>query len=189
MFVTAYGGNMAWKLEADVILITPTKMNKGDVTIEDVVFLNSKGDILEEKRKPTGECPMYLKFFSERLDIKSILHCRPPCVCSFAILKDEDLLMRPYYPETVTEVGPVPTVPYAEPLTQQLADNFSPVLQKYNSFIMENHGLVTMSVGSGVELKEMSKEAVTNLGNVMKIRGLPLFGAPNVNKSIEGMYF
>ncbi len=213
MFVTAYGGNMAWKLEADVILITPTKMNKGDVTIEDVVFLNSKGDILEGKRKPTGECPMYLKFFSERPDIKSVLHCHSPCVCSFAILKDEDLLMRPYYPETVTEVGPVPTVPYAEPLTQQLADNFSPVMQKYNSFIMENHGLVTMSdgdiywtllnvellestadsllkaLGSGVELKEMSKEAVTNLGNVMKIRGLPLFGAPNVNKSIEGMYF
>lgn len=213
MYVTAYGGNMAWKLEDDVILITPTKMNKGDITTEDVVFLNSKGDILEGKRKPTGECPMYLKFFSERPDITSVLHCHPPCVCSFAILKDEDLLMRPYYPETVTEVGPVPTVPYAEPLTQQLADNFSPVLQKYNSFIMENHGLVTMSdgdiywtllnvellestadsllkaLGSGVELKEMSKEAVTNLGNVMKTRDLPLFGAPGINESLEGMYF
>ena len=213
MYVTAYGGNMAWKLEDDVILITPTKMNKGDITIEDVVFLNSKGDVLEGKRKPTGECPMYLKFFGERPDIKSVLHCHPPCVCSFAILKDENLLMRPYYPETVTEVGPVPTVPYAEPLTQQLADNFSPVLQKYNSFIMENHGLVTMSdgdiywtllnvellestadsllkaLGTGVELKEMSKEAVINLGNVMKTRGLPLFGVPGINESLEGMYF
>jgi len=47
MYVTAYGGNMAWKLEEDVILITPTKMNKGDITVDDVVFLNSKGDILD----------------------------------------------------------------------------------------------------------------------------------------------
>ena len=213
MYVTAFGGNLAWKLDNDVILITPTKMNKGDITIDDVVFLNSKGDILEGSRKPTGECPMYLKFFFERPDIKSVLHCHPPCVCSFAILKDENFLMRPFYPETATEVGPVPTVPYAEPLTQQLADNFPPVLQKYNSFIMENHGLVTMSagdiywtllnvellestadsllkaLGSGVGLKELSKEAVTNLGNVMKTRGLPIFGAPGINDSLEDIYF
>ena len=30
-------------------------------------------------------------------------------------------------------------------LTQKLADNFSPYLQYYNSFLMENHGIVTMS--------------------------------------------
>ena len=43
--------------------------------------------------------------------------------------------------ETVVEVGPVPIVPFGEPLTQELADNFKPYLQKYNTFLMENHGL------------------------------------------------
>ena len=33
-YVTGYGGNMAWKLEEDVILITPTQMNKGDITAQ-----------------------------------------------------------------------------------------------------------------------------------------------------------
>ena len=32
MYVTGHGGNMAWKLEDDLILITPTQMNKGDIT-------------------------------------------------------------------------------------------------------------------------------------------------------------
>jgi L-fuculose-phosphate aldolase len=199
-------------MEDDVILITPTQMNKGDVTDEDVVFINRRGDTLEGKRKPTGEKPMYLKFFEERPDIVSVLHCHPPCVCASAIMKGENHLMRPYYPETTTEVGPVPVVPYAEPLTLKLAANFSPFLQKHNSFIMKNHGLVTMTRGdiywtlltvellessansmlkglSAGNLKELDKRSVKNLGNVMKTRNLPLFGAPGINKSLEEMYF
>ena len=53
--------------------------------------------------------------------------------------------MRPLFPETTIEIGPVPVVPYAEPLTEELAENFAPFLPRYNSFIMENHGLVTMT--------------------------------------------
>ena len=212
VFVTGYGGNMAWKLEEDVILITPTQMNKGDIGTEDLVFLNLAGDTLEGTRRPTGEKPMYLEFFNKRPDITSVVHCHPPCVCAAAILQDESILMRPYYPETVTEVGPVPTVPYGEPLTLQLAENFAPFLQKYNSFIMANHGLVTMTISdiywtlltvellessansilkalSTGPLKELSQEAVINLGNIMRTRKLPLFGAPGVNKSLETMYF
>jgi len=127
-------------------------------------------------------------------------------------MKGKNWLMRPFYPETATEVGPVPVVPYAEPLTLQLAANFSPYLQKYNSFIMENHGLVTMTRGdiywtlltvellessansmlkglSAGSLKELDRKAVRNLWNVMKTRDLPLFGAPGANKSLEDMYF
>jgi L-fuculose-phosphate aldolase len=120
--------------------------------------------------------------------------------------------MRPYYPETTTEVGPVPVVPYGQPLTQNLADNFAPYLSKYNSFVMENHGLVTMTRGdiywslltvelleasvdsmlkaiAAGTLKELSRDAVKDLSNVMITRDLPLFGAPGANESLESMYF
>jgi L-fuculose-phosphate aldolase len=212
MYVTSHGGNLAWKLDDDLLLITPTQMNKGDIRPRDVVFVNMVGDVVEGKRRPTGEIPMYLKFFAERPDIVSVLHCHPPHVCAMAITTAKNWLMRPLYPETTIEIGPVPIVPYAEPLTEQLAQNFSPFLPKYNSFIMENHGLVTMSRGDirwtlmNVELlevtaqatlqalqaggiKELDREAVVRLGNVMRTRNLPLFGAPGVNQSLEGMYF
>jgi len=212
-YVTGYGGNLAWKLDEDTILITPTMMNKGDITSGDVVFINLQGETIEGQRRPTGEKAMYVKFFNERPDIVSVLHCHAPNVGAFAIKKGKNWLMRPFYPETITEVGPVPLVPYAEPLTEQLAINFSPYLQKYNSFLMENHGLVTMSrdhiewtffnvelleetaysilmaLGTGDELNELSEEDVQRLGNVMKTRGLPLFGADGVNETLEGMYF
>ncbi len=213
MYVTGYGGNLAWRLEDGLIMITPTMMNKGDIQAEDLVFVDAKGETIEGKRRPTGEKWMYLTFFEERPDIESVLHCHAPSVCSFAIMDGPNLLMRPFYPETTHEVGPVPVVPYAEPITQKLADNFRPFLQKYNSFLMENHGLVTMSpasiawtmmnvellemsacsllraMASGRELKQLSKEAVQDLGNVMEKRSCPLFGAPGVHKSLTELYF
>lgn len=213
MYVTGYGGNMAWKLEDDVILITPTKMNKGDITPADVVFINRAGDTIEGARRPTGERPMYLKFFEERPDIVSVIHCHAPNVGAFAIMDGPNLLMRPFFPETSHEVGPVPLVPYAEPLTQELADNFGPFIQKYNSFLMENHGLVVMSpdsiewtmmnvellemsaysilkvLAAGQKLKELSREAIRGLDNVMKERNCPMFGAPGVNKSLVDLYY
>jgi L-fuculose-phosphate aldolase len=213
MYVTGHGGNLAWKLEQDLLLITPTQRYKGEVEAEDVVFIDMAGEKVEGKRRPTGETPMYLKFFAERPDIVSVLHCHPPAVCAMAIADGKNYLMRPLYPETTTEVGPVPVVPYGEPLTDRLAANFGPFLPRYNSFIMENHGLVTMSRGDilwtfyivevlestaksvlmalagGYPIKELGRQEVIDLGNVMRRRNLPLFGAPGVNQSLEELYF
>jgi L-fuculose-phosphate aldolase len=212
MFVTGYGGNLAWKLEDDLILITPTQMNKADIKRKDVVFVNTKGEVIAGVRRPTGELPMYLKFFKERPDITSVVHCHPPHVCAMAISTAKNWLMRPLYPETTTEIGPVPVVPYAQPLTEKLAQAFSPFLQKYNSFIMANHGLVIMSRGDILwtamntevlesttqsiilalqagAIKELSKQEVADLGQVMLERNLPLFGAPGVHACLEELYF
>jgi len=212
LYVTSHGGNLAWKLEDDLVLITPTKLNKGVVQAEDVVFINLKGEVIEGSRRPTGETPMYLKFYKERPDIVSIIHCHPAAACALAINKGKNWLMRPLFPETTIEIGPVPVVPYAEPLTEELAENFGPYLPRYNNFIMENHGLVTMTRGDivwtmlNVEelestahsvimaiqaggVKELDRKAVQDLSNVMRTRALPLFGAPGVVNSLEELYF
>ena len=46
-YVTGHGGNLAWKLDDEVILITPTKHNKGEVSRENVVFINPAGETIE----------------------------------------------------------------------------------------------------------------------------------------------
>ncbi len=213
MYVTGYGGNCAWKMEDDVLMITPTQMNKGHIQPEDVVFISMAGEKLAGKRKPTGETPMYVNFFKERPDIQSVVHCHPPHTNAFAITKGKNWLMRPLFPETITEVGPVPVVPYGEPLTQQLADNFTPLLQKYNAFLMENHGLVIMSrldiewtmmntellemtsvhvLGAaqlGADIKEISKDDIRRMDNVMHTRSLPFMGAPGVYNSLVDAYY
>ena len=212
MYVTGYGGNAAWKVEDDVLLITPTQMNKGDITKEDVVFIDLDGKKLEGQRRPTGETAMYRNFFRERPDIQSVVHCHPPQTNAFAISKGKNWLMRPLFPETITEVGPVPVVPFAEPLTQKLADNFLPFLQKYNAFLMENHVLVIMSrlaidwtmmntellemtslhihqAAIHGDIKELARDDVRDMDNTMRSRSLPYMGAPGVNSSLIDLYF
>ncbi len=212
LYVTGHGGNMAWRLDDNLVLITPTQLNKGAITEQDVVFISLSGEVLEGTRKPTGETPMYVNFFRERPDIVSVIHCHPPKTGVFAITKGPNWLMRPIFPETTTEVGPVPVVPYGEPLTQRLADNFLPYLQKYNAFLMENHGLVIMTRGDIEwtmmmtellemtsesllpaiaigDVKEISKVDVANLDNILRTRNLPLFGAPGVNKSLTDLFY
>jgi L-fuculose-phosphate aldolase len=211
MYVTGFGGNAAWRMEKDVIMITPTQMNKGTIQPEDVVFLNLKGEKLEGERRPTGETPMYLNFFNERPDVNSVIHCHPPQTNAFTITTGENWLMRPLFPETITEVGPVPIVPYAQPLTQELADKFLPFLPFYNAFLMQNHGLVIMSqldinwTMMNTELLEMTSvhihmakihgditeidvKGLEEMDNVMRERNLPYMGAPNTYESLVQVF-
>lgn len=211
-YVTGHGGNLAWKLSKNLLVLTPTQMRKADIGPDDVVFTDMDGRIVEGHRKPTGETPMYLNFFRERPDITSVIHCHAPMAGAFAITGGTNWLMRPVFPEMTIEVGPVPVVPYGEPLTQQLADNFLPYLKKANAFLMENHGLVVMS-SKGIEwtmtllelietisvsllhaaaigpIKEICKAEVTNLDNTMKERKLPMFGAPGHYESLLDVYY
>jgi len=212
MYVTSQGGNLSVKLEENLVLISPTCVCKSDISDKDVVFIDLEGNTVEGTRKPTGEMPMYLNFYRDRPDIKSVIHCHPPYTNSFTVLKGTNWLMRPVFPETVAEVGPVPLVPYGEPLTQKLADNFDPFVKKYNAFLMENHGLTILSTAdicrtlqlvdiieiSAIsilqalavgEVKELTREDVQNLENTMKTRNLPMIGAPGVNASMVDLYF
>ena len=157
---------------------------------------------------------VYIRSFFEKIEIHGRFTARfhRSFTNAFAITKEKNWLMRPIFPETVVEVGPVPIVPYGEPLTQRLADNFKPFLQKYNAFLMESHGLVIMcakditrafeltdiletSVISILqalaigEIKEIAKEDVKNLENTMKTRHLPMIGNPGVNNSLVDLYF
>lgn len=212
MYVTSHGGNLSVKLEDNLILITPTRMYKANLTAEDLVFIDMTGAIVEGRNQPTGETPIYVKFYKDRPDIISVIHCHPPYTNVFAATKKNNLLERPTFPETCVEVGPVPVVPYAEPLTQELADNFEPFVRKYNAFLMESHGLTIISPEDILrtmhlieilevtsitllsalaigEVKELSKKDVANLDNTMKTRKLPMIGAPGVNKSLKDLYF
>jgi L-fuculose-phosphate aldolase len=212
MYVTSHGGNLSYRLEEDLLLITPTRVHKGSLTEKDLVFIDLKGRTREGSREPTGETPMYLNFYRERPDVKSVIHCHPPSTNAFAVLKGTNWLMRPVFPETVVEVGPVPLVPYAEPLTQELADNFLPLLRTYNAFLMANHGLVIVSPHGIVRtldlvdilevtaisilqalavgpINELTREDVVKLENTRRTRKLPSMGAPGVVASIEELYF
>ena len=155
---------------------------------------------------------MYLEFFRRRPDVASVVHCHPPCCGAWAVAGGDNLLMRPVYPEVCLEIGPVPLVPYATPLTKELGERFVPFLPKYNAFLMENHGLVILSgrelawtchlveelevaadsllrAAAVGDVRQLSRGQLDEMDAIMDIRKLPRCGAPGVNPTLAALYF
>ncbi|MDO4547106.1 MAG: class II aldolase/adducin family protein [Clostridia bacterium] len=211
-FVTSQGGNLSLRADENTVLITPTKVAKLEVTFEDICAVDMAGKVLYAKpgRKPTGEWPFHVGIMNSRPDVKGIVHAHPPILTGFAIAGG-DWLQRPFLPEPAIEVGPMIMVPYAEPLSDELARNFDAVIDKSNGFLMENHGAVMVSpegVMRALEFLEMMEAAaksiivaqllgnpkaipakdVDRLENVIKVREMPMPGKPGVVKSLRDVF-
>ena len=61
-FVTSQGGNLSFRVDENVVLITPTKVAKRSVQFDDVCIVDMDGNTLfaSAGRKPTGELPFHL---------------------------------------------------------------------------------------------------------------------------------
>lgn len=211
-YVSSQGGNLSVRLEEDLFAITPTKVAKRKIVFEDICLVNSNGEVqfAAPGRKPTGEWPFHLRIFKNRPDLKAIVHAHPPVLTGFAIAGG-DLLEKAFLPEPIIEVGPMVMVPYAQPLSDELAEQFDAVIHRSNGFLMENHGAVMCSP-EGVEraldflemmeamgvsilvaqalgnLKTMTPEAVEGMANVLRIRNMVIPGDPRHIKSLLDLY-
>ena len=59
-FIAAADGNISVRMESDRILTTPSGMNKGRLTPEDLVVTDSRGRLLYGKHRPSSELEMHL---------------------------------------------------------------------------------------------------------------------------------
>jgi len=212
LYVASQGGNLSWRVDADHVLITPTRVNKGHITFDDIVILGLDGAIRHAapSRRPTGESYIHLRILRKRPDIASVIHAHPPWLTAFA-LANPRLLRKAWLPEPVIEVGPVALTEYAEPLTEELASRFDPFIERYNAFLMRNHGVVLLSaegLGRCFELLEMMEvtaqtvavahllgrpralpaKALKGLAQVMRTREIRLPGLPGKVKDLRELY-
>lgn len=212
-YVTSQGGNLSLRADDDVILITPTKVAKSEITFDDICAINMSGNVLlsPNGRKPTGEWPFHLRIMQKRPDVKGIIHAHPPILTGYAIAGG-DILQHAFLPEPVAEVGPMLRVPYAVPLSDKLAENFDAVIHKSNGFLMENHGIVMVSpeglkrcleMIEMMEAQGLSVLVAKIIGNihclnskqinelndgVIKVRGLPMPGLPGEVKALSDIF-
>lgn len=212
-FVTSQGGNLSLRADENVILITPTKVAKADVRFEDICAIDMTGKVLHAKegRRPTGEWPFHLRIMQKRPDVKGIIHAHPPILTGFAIAGG-DIMQHAYLPESTFEVGPMMMVPYAVPLSDELAENFDAVILKSNGFLMENHGCVMVSpegLKRCLEMMEMmeaqgksmvvakilgnlqtlNKDRINELDtDVMRVRNMPMPGLPGEVKQLSDIF-
>ena len=173
-YVTSSGGNLSYRLEENLILITPTKTPKRRMRFEDICFIDADGNVVYAPagKKPTGETPFHVRIMCMRPDVRAIVHAHPPILTGFAIA-GTDLMERPFLPEPILEVGPMLNVAYATPLSEELSENFDAVIHKSNGFLMQNHGALVCNVNEiteAVEHMEMM-EAMAQSICVAKVLG------------------
>jgi L-fuculose-phosphate aldolase len=140
-YIVACEGNVSVRLPDGRILATPTCMNKGCLSPEDMVITDLNGYKLSGDRKISSEIQMHLLFYRSRPDVNAVCHAHPVTATGFASAGrslDQALL-----PEVIVGLGQVPLVRYATPGTPDLSQALEPFVESYDALLLANHGVVT----------------------------------------------
>jgi len=139
---TGSGGNLSiLAKEENLIAISPTGIDYDCVTIDDVVVVNRKGDIVWGTRRPSSEISFHLALYDHRPDISAVVHTHSVYATTMACLHWEI----PAVHYLVAFSGSkVPLAPYATFGSQELAMQTVEAIGNYNAVLLANHGLVTV---------------------------------------------
>src|SRR5512145_1509174 len=83
---TLSGGNLSIKDDNGDIWITPAGVDKGSLTAKDIICVKADGTI-EGPHRPSSEYPFHQAIYTQRPDLRAIVHAHPPALVSFSIAR------------------------------------------------------------------------------------------------------
>jgi L-fuculose-phosphate aldolase len=136
---TTSGGNLSILDENGDMWITPTGVDKGTLTPNDIMCVRANGSI-EGLHRPSSEYPFHKAIYAVRRDIKAVVHAHPMALVAFSIAhKVPDTRL---FHQVWRSNGTAGFAPYGVPGSKDLGDK---IAQKYgegfDSVILENHGV------------------------------------------------
>jgi L-fuculose-phosphate aldolase len=137
---TLSGGNLSI-LDDGSLWITPTDVDKGKLTPEDIMCVRPDGAVVGPHR-PSSEYPFHRAIYAQRPDLRAVVHAHPPALVSFSIVRripDTSII-----PQARRVCGRVGYAPYALPGSEQLGAAIAATFaQGFNVVLLENHGIAT----------------------------------------------
>jgi len=141
-YVDGNGGNIAIRVGEDIALCTPTLVSKGFMKPEDMCLVDLEGNQLAGIKKRTSEILMHLQIMKRQPRAIATVHCHPPYATGFAVAGVEPpTCMIPEY-EVFSSVA---IAPYRTPGTPEMGKLVSDLVDKHNTILMANHGVVSWS--------------------------------------------
>ncbi len=141
-YVDGNGGNIAIRVGEDVALCTPTLVSKGFMKPADMCLVDFEGNQLAGEMKRTSEILMHLQIMKRQPRAVATCHCHPPYSTGFAVAGLEPpTCMIPEY-EVFSSVA---IAPYRTPGTPEMGKLVADLVDKHNTILMANHGVVTWS--------------------------------------------
>lgn len=140
-YVDGNGGNISARISPRWVICTPTMLSKADLTADDIALVDLESTQLYGDRPRTSEILLHLEIYKAVPQAKAVIHCHPPYATAHALagmIPQGNLL-----PEQEVFVGPVPLTPYETPGTVEFARTVLPVVNKHNTILLQNHGVVS----------------------------------------------
>ena len=141
-YVDGNGGNIAIRVGDDIALCTPTLVSKGFMKPEDLCLVDFEGNQLAGAKKRTSEILMHLQIMQRQPKALASVHCHPPHATGFAVAGlVPPTCMIPEY-EVFASVA---VAPYRTPGTPEMGQLVADLVDKHNTILMANHGVVAWS--------------------------------------------
>lgn len=137
---TTSGGNLSIRDESGDIWITPSGIDKGNLTRDDIMQVKPDGSVIG-RHTPSVELPIHQNIYKLRPDLRAIVHAHPPILVAFSLVRqvpDTDLI-----PNASLVCGKIAMAKYDVPGSMQLGKNIAEKFSEgYNTVLMENHGII-----------------------------------------------
>jgi L-fuculose-phosphate aldolase len=141
-YIAGIEGNLSIRLSEGRFMVTPRGLNKGLISVNDIIVCDPDGKKLEGVHEPSSEAKIHVAVYKHRSDINAVCHAHPTFATAYSLAGrsfDSAIL-----PEFVATLGIAPLVKYGTPGSEKLASNLIEVLDKHDAFLLERHGSLTI---------------------------------------------
>lgn len=140
--LAAADGNLSFKLNDNLILITPSGQAKAFMHPDDMALMDLEGRAL--KGHPSTEKLMHLQIYKSCPKARAVVHAHPVTATAWSIAKPEmQQLPAEALSEVILATGGIPIAPYARPGTQAMGDVLKSYLPRFRAIILRRHGAIT----------------------------------------------
>ena len=152
-------GNLSMRM-GDELLITPTGIEAGDLTEEQIVLMSVTGEVEPGQLRPSSEWHMHTAIYRDRPEINAVVHCHSRYATILACAHRS--IPAIHYAIAVTESDEVPVAPYATFGTSALAASMLECLRDRLATLLANHGQIAIgrtieqALGVASEVEELA---------------------------------
>jgi len=143
--VVGTSGNISIRA-ADLVAVTPSGVDYGTMTAEDIPIVDLDGNFVQGALKPTTELPMHLTCYTEH-GAGAVVHTHGANATAVSLVRDE---VPAVHYQLAMFGGSVRVAPYATYGTAELAANMSTALQDRSGCLLRNHGTITYGATLGL---------------------------------------
>jgi L-fuculose-phosphate aldolase len=152
--IAAGEGNLSCRLDDGSILVTPSGYRKDELTVDDLVAVDSAGVVMGRAGgpAPTSDLVIHLAVYGARPEIRALAHAHLPASMGLTLAGE-----RPdagALPETAALLRNVPFVPFGEMGSVELAGRIATAFAEDQgpapvAVILERHGAVAVGDDPG----------------------------------------